>query len=198
MVPEYRQVEGVRGLESRSLLDWGKFFTLESTFFTRQGKGQGPCEGQRGRGLTMPVFPVRELLASSVRVGSAENQGELTMYTRLEKPTHYEELQFPSQAGLMITDYGTRLPTAGHWPEETQRGGLMKRGGRHCGLYTQWPWSSRHHFFSARGLPPMAKAKNPGPSCIWDVCMSPNPGPNVSEKSCAGSWGWYWKSISSL
>lgn len=62
----------------------------------------------------MPVFPVRELLASSVRVGSAENQGELTMYTRLEKPTHYEELQFPSQAGLMITDYGTRLPTAGH------------------------------------------------------------------------------------
>lgn len=65
-------------------------------FFTRQGKGQGPCEGQRGRGLTVPVFPARELLASSVRVGSAENHGELTVCMRV-KPTHYEELQLPSQ-----------------------------------------------------------------------------------------------------
>lgn len=66
-------------------------------FFSRQGKGQGPCEGRRGRGLTVPVFPVRELLASSVRVGSAENQGELTICVRVERPTHYEEFQLPSQ-----------------------------------------------------------------------------------------------------
>lgn len=64
--------------------------------------------------LTVPAFPVRELLFSSVGVGSVENQGGLTMYTSVEKPTRHEELQLPSQADLMTTNYGTVPPTAWH------------------------------------------------------------------------------------
>ena len=64
--------------------------------------------------LTVPAFPARELLSSSVGVGSVENQGGRTMYTRVEKPTRHEELQLPSQADLMTTNYGTVPPTACH------------------------------------------------------------------------------------